>query len=266
MQASSRPANWTTLLANSIARVADGDPAAFGTSLVEWLRRMVAFDHCVIFGYGGTMPPPVLFDTFTPEESVMFVAQYQDGPYLLDPFFHAATAAVQGFRRMRDLAPDRFYASEYFRSYYSQTGLAEEVGFFIPLEGENSAVVSLMRLQRSGVFGTADVRQFRDLAPLVAALVRLQWPRLLHVSGSGGASRLPGYDRKRAWEGLGLTAREGQVVEHVLQGHSTESIARVLGIATGTVKVHRRNIHKTLGIRSQAELFVRFLRTIGARM
>ena len=73
----------------------------------------------------------------------------------------------EGFWRMRELAPDRFYASEYYRSYYSQTGLAEEVGFFVPLPGKDALVLSLMRLRASGPFGTADARLLRDMAPAV---------------------------------------------------------------------------------------------------
>jgi DNA-binding CsgD family transcriptional regulator len=45
----------------------------------------------------------------------------------------------------------------------------------------------------------------------------------------------------------------------VLQGHSSDSISRLLHISTGTVKVHRRNIRHKLGIHSQAGLFARFL-------
>ena len=39
-----------------------------------------------------------------------------------------------GVWRMRELAPDRFFSSEYVRSYYSKTRLAEEVGFFVTLD------------------------------------------------------------------------------------------------------------------------------------
>ena len=59
-------------------------------------------------------------------------------------------------------------------------------------------------------------------------------------------------------EGL-LTDRERQITQLLLRGHSTKSIARELGIAPGTVMVHKRNLFSKLGITSQYELFSRFI-------
>jgi DNA-binding NarL/FixJ family response regulator len=44
-----------------------------------------------------------------------------------------------------------------------------------------------------------------------------------------------------------------------LRGHSSKSIARDLGIAPGTVMVHKRNLFSKLGITSQYELFSLFI-------
>jgi DNA-binding CsgD family transcriptional regulator len=59
-----------------------------------------------------------------------------------------------------------------------------------------------------------------------------------------------------------LSEREREIVALVLQGHSTESIAGRLDISPGTVKIHRRNIYRKLGIGTQAELFASFLRFV----
>lgn len=257
-------------LAAVIGATRESDDDRFGKAMVAWLRHHVEFDHCVVFGYRGSARPPVLFETFSPTESHVFVALYQEGPYLLDPFHHAAVERKEGFWRMRELAPDRFYASEYFRSYYSQTRLAEEVGFFVPLEGKDAVVLSLMRLKATGPFGTADARLLRDMAPAVIGLCRLRWTELPEAeqaapSATDAPATASEFDRAHIWESLSLTAREVHVVDMVLQGHSTESIARSLGVAQGTVKVHRRNIHRKLGIKSQAGLFARFIEIIENR-
>jgi DNA-binding CsgD family transcriptional regulator len=58
---------------------------------------------------------------------------------------------------------------------------------------------------------------------------------------------------ERAFRSFGegtLTHREQTVVSLVLRGHSTSSIAKVLGIGEGTVKSHRKAIHAKLGIAS----------------
>jgi DNA-binding CsgD family transcriptional regulator len=59
-----------------------------------------------------------------------------------------------------------------------------------------------------------------------------------------------------------ITPWETQVVAQVLEGHSSESIAKSLGISAGTVRIHRRNIYAKLAISSQQELFSIFFQKI----
>ncbi len=54
-----------------------------------------------------------------------------------------------------------------------------------------------------------------------------------------------------------LTQREAQVTAMVLKGHTSLSVGLVLGIATETVKIHRKRIYKKLQVGTQAELFAR---------
>lgn len=268
MEKSSSRADDFRHLALVINAAHQSEGSRFGEAVVDWLQCHVRFDHCVAFGYRGSSRPPLLFETFSPAESHIFVTLYQAGPYLLDPFHHAAVKRKEGFWRMRELAPDRFYTSEYFRSYYSQTKLAEEVGFFVPLGDKDALVLSLMRLRASGPFGTADARLLRDMAPAVISLCRLRWPSLPAVRFTHGKAKAAGqhgddFERADIWKSLSLTQREKQVVDLVLQGHSTESVARAMRVAPGTVKVHRRNIYRKLSIKSQAGLFAHFAEIVG---
>jgi DNA-binding CsgD family transcriptional regulator len=64
------------------------------------------------------------------------------------------------------------------------------------------------------------------------------------------------------WKGLNLTAREASIVDLVLQGHSSESIGLKLAITTGTVRVHRRNVYRKLGISSQTQLLAIYLNSL----
>ena len=236
--------------------------SATGDAFAEAMRALVSFDYCVIFAYRGTERPLDLYSTFDDEEYHVFVRLYQDGPYLLDPFFSAASLPRPGVWRMRALAPDRFFASEYYRSYYVQTGLAEEVGFFVPAGEGVTVVLSLMRREGSGAFRDADYALMRKAEPLVAALVRRAWSRLGPRFDAAGKRQTD--DRKPVAEARSrisdkLTLRESAIIELVLQGHSSESIGLRLGVATGTVKVHRRNIYRKLGISSQAQLMSLYL-------
>ena len=238
-----------------------GDRAA-GNAFVEMMKSLVAFDYSVIFAYRGTERPIDLYSTFDATDYEIFVSMYQDGPYLLDPFYSAASLPRPGVWRMRALAPDRFFASEYYRSYYVQTGLAEEVGFFVPTGEGVTVVLSLMRREGSGAFRDVEYSLMRKAEPLVAAMVREVWgrlgPRFDHSSRGSKQDRNPEAEA-RARISDKLTLRESAIIELVLQGHSSESIGLRLGVATGTVKVHRRNIYRKLGISSQAQLMSLYL-------
>lgn len=233
-----------------------------GDAFVEMMKSLIPFDYSVVFAYRGAERPIDLYSTFDTVAYEIFVRMYQDGPYLLDPFYSAATLPKPGVWRMKALAPDRFFASEYYRSYYVQTGLAEEVGFFVPAGEGVTVVLSLMRREGSGTFRDAEYALMRKAEPLVAAMVRHAWGRLGsrfdHSSRNRKQDRGPEAE-VRARISDRLTLRESAIIELVLQGHSSESIGLRLGVATGTVKVHRRNIYRKLGISSQAQLMSLYL-------
>lgn len=233
-----------------------------GDAFVNMMKSLIPFDYSVIFAYRGAARPIDLYSTFDAKEYDVFVRMYQDGPYLLDPFYSAASLPKPGVWRMRALAPDRFFASEYYRSYYVQTGLAEEVGFFVPAGEGVTVVLSLMRREGSGAFRDADYALLRKSEPLVAAVVQRVWGRLGrrfdHSSAVKTSVAKAGVEPQSRISDK-LTQRESTIIELVLQGHSSESIGLRLGVATGTVKVHRRNIYRKLGISSQAQLMSHYL-------
>ncbi len=244
---------------------AEGSPD-FPRRLADFLRTVAPYDFTVMFIYHGTARPIDLFDDFPCKKRAVFVTEYQAGPYLLDPFYLAATKPVAaGLYRMRDLAPDRFYQGEYFRSYYVQTGLAEEIGFFIHTGRGAVVVLSLMRAEKA--FTTKEFAALRRAWPIVEAATARHGAEVAEkldaAKGAGADTRDSQIERsfQRFGEGQ-LTPREREVVEYTLKGYSAESIRQVLGISSGTVRIHRRNIYAKLGINSQGELFARFIDTL----
>ena len=246
------------------------DDATFGNALVGVFRSLADFDKVIAFAYRGEARPMALFGTLTPAEHHLHVTLYEPGPFLIDPFYRNAIQRRLGFWRMRDLAPDRFYQSEYYRSYYVEMGLAEEVGFFVGTDAATVVVISLMRAKASGPFTRGDLATLRQAEPLVAALVSARWRDVgaRFEERPGPRAWLSSPPRPKdvaAWRGLDLTEREAAIVDLVLQGHSSDSIAARLGIALGTVKVHRRNIYRKLRISSQTELLAIYIYRIVAQ-
>jgi len=58
----------------------------------------------------------------------------------------------------------------------------------------------------------------------------------------------------------GLTARELEILQHIVAGKSNKEIATELGLSANTVGVHRANIMDRLGIHKTAELVVYAIR------
>lgn len=242
--------------------ISDLEKPDFAQSLSKGLRSLVDYDYTVIFGYDGRSKPLALYDDFTPERRVLHVDEYVEGPYLLDPFFLATTNMVDpGLWRLSDLAPDRFYQGEYFRSYYAQTGLAEEIGYFVTIHGRLSIVVSLMRKTKR--FSKSEFKLLQSACPVVDAACQRNW---IHTANEA-SHETPALEEKieLAFQSIGegiLTPREHEVVEHTLRGHSADAVGKLLGISSGTVRIHRRNIYSKLRINSQGELFSMFLSSI----
>lgn len=231
----------------------------FGDRLGDALRALAPYDFTVIFGYAGTARPLDLYDDFPPDRRRLHVEEYQEGPYLLDPFFLVTTDETEaGLWRIRDIAPDRFHQGEYWRSYYAQTGLAEEIGYLIDVGPALKIVVSLMRKERK--FSSAEVRALREVWPVVGAACRKNWQDAAPRAEDGHleiAERIE-HTFQRIGAGV-LTPRERQVVELTLRGHSADAIGAMLDISPGTVRIHRRNIYAKLRISSQGELFSVFI-------
>ena len=227
--------------------------------LSKALKSIVDFEYTVIFGYVGTARPLALFDDFPPDRRLMHVDDYQEGPYLLDPFYLAATGGVDpGLWRLSEIAPDRFYQGEYFRSYYARTGLAEEVGFLVRIHQNLTIIVSMMRKTRK--FSKAEMKTLKSVWPVVDAACRRHW----RETATDAPDQVPVADMniERAFREIGegvLTAREREVVKLTLRGHSADALGKLLGISSGTVRVHRKNIYAKLRISSQGELFSVFI-------
>ena len=159
---------------NAAKIIDDLDRPEFARTLSTALKDIVEFDYTVIFGYVGTSRPLALFNDFPDDRRRLHVDEYLEGPYLLDPFFLASTEKVEpGLWRLSEIAPDRFYQGEYYRSYYAGTGLAEEVGFLIKIHKNLTIVLSLMRKTRK--FSKGEIRTLKSVLPVVDAACRRHW-------------------------------------------------------------------------------------------
>lgn len=239
----------------------------FRATLLRSVRRLIDFDFLMAFAYHGTGMPLALGDTLPAPRRAVIISAYCTAPYLLDPFFQKIAAGVQsGCYRLRDIAPDRFRQSEYFRTHYGLTGIREEVGFYFPLACDLTGVLSLARWGECPTLARSDMDLLQALEPAISALCSRNWESAAAKPVTAERARPRGGGVSAAYTEFGarhLSERERQIVSLILQGHSTGSVAHLLDISAGTVKVHRKNIYRKLGLSTQAELFAAFLSFVG---
>lgn len=256
---------WFGLLGQLVENIGKPD---FPEALSRVLRHIIAFKHTVTFAYNGSSIPLCLGHNFPHHRYVIHVIDYQSGPYLLDPLYKACVNGVRsGVFLLKDVAPDQFYKSEYYRSYYVQTGPVDEVAFFIGCGDRWSIVTSLMRPHSETQFSERELRLLSRIEPLIRAICQRHWEHDSRLSAATPPENEEEALNRRIRDALkrldipALTPREMEVVGLVLQGHSSDSIANILKIASGTVRIHRKNIYSKMRISSQRELFATFIST-----
>lgn len=227
----------------------------FPDALTIALRLLSPFQMMNGFLYS---PDGHAFDLYNEKivaERSIIVDRYLAGAFVLDPFYdHARADSSERMIVMRDLAPDDFAQTEYFRLHYATTEIVDEIGFVMKLEDNFVGVLSLSRTGIAPVFSKDDLKRLRSAAPVVCALGKRHW---FHApSLSRDIKALP--PAAKIVHPL-LTKRELEIVTLILKGHSTLSLAAVLALSPNTVKVHRRQVYAKLNISSQAELFRLFL-------
>ncbi|QND65017.1 hypothetical protein HB777_14735 [Mesorhizobium loti] len=235
-------APWNRKIAAAIQEVGTPD---FPQRVEEALRAVIDLDIVMIFAYSGAEKPVCLYHNIDPVRAATVITAYASGPYLLDPFYRAATdPKAIGVRQLRRMAPDQFYSSEYFRQHYGLTKIRDEVGIVCRPEGCAAIVLSFTRPMGSPAFGRRDLKIIQDAEPVIRLLIERNWSNARLSAMETGEPIDPMNATLNRMTGGVLTPREIEVTSLILRGHSSAAIADALNIAEGTVKIHRKNIHQ----------------------
>ncbi|MEM6486043.1 MAG: helix-turn-helix transcriptional regulator [Pseudomonadota bacterium] len=234
---------------------------AFPDRLIKQLRRIVPFDDATLLFYAPSDLPLVAYQETPQPRSPNTMERFVAGAFLLDPYYQCAHHERRfGLFRLSQLAPESFEESEYFQSWYRNCGFNDECGYLIDLGEGAFANLALGRVGNQQ-FNDEQCELLTEIRPAIDALCHA------HFQNTGAELRIAsGQDMRRhmhlALEGFGsslLTTREAQVINLVLHGHSSKSVAERLGISGETVKLHRKHAYAKLEVGSQAELFYLFL-------
>ncbi len=235
------------------------DSKAVAEHLVTFVCATVSNNGTSLLAFHTDAAPEVLGHSLVPSRARHYLDRYIAGPYLLDPLYQMALRLTEPTMcRFRDTQPDRFHSSEYYRQYVERTHLVDEMDFLLRTSPTSALVLVCGRMEKR--FTKLELGRLQLIKPIVHSAMHRAWDSR-DVIGShdeqGMHQRLT-----ECFENFGedaLTQREREVTQLLLRGHSSKSIARELGIAPGTVMVHKRNLFAKLGITSQYELFSSFI-------
>ena len=209
----------------------------------------------------GSIPRSLYSNVPSGNES--YYELYTRGLYRIDPVRRSGRGGFTGCASIRDLAPDDFERSEYWAQMYESRGIVDEFIHFLPVP-KGWIQLHLARMRGEQLFTPAEVARHRAIFPAVLVAIRRFGCFEVEAEGSDIAERV-----EAVYDGFGsglLTAREQEVVRFVLEGHNSESIAHALEISINTVREFRQRAYRKLGVRSQGQLFSRFLESLSSAM
>lgn len=246
--------------------------------LVRALGHLLPFEMAAVFVYRGRSRPLVVYENFDAGEAKQGISAYVENSYVLNPFYQAYQRGLpDGVYRIRDLAPDAFFKSEYYNSFRVRPRVTEEIGYLtenwpegleeidiaLTLAPEVVTELSIYRSLRKRGFDDDELARVSAAIPLLRTLLRRYWAAFA-ADGRGAPPDSRVDDAFANFGAAVLTGRERDVAQLILRGHSSESIGFNLGISLGTVKTHRKNAYAKLEISSQSELLSLFLRSLQA--
>lgn len=248
-------AKWQEAVAGMIGDLAE---ETFYASFARTCEMVSGYQSALIVWLSTDHRPINLYDDLPEELAQESTKPWFEGAYLFDPFYTLfKNNSPDGIYPLKDLAPDSFYESEYYHSYYTQTGLTDECALLINLNDDHAILVSLGN--RGGPAAKSNqLSNLQLVLPILSAVCRKQ-----QSAGEGEITFSAPLDK--AFRNFGkdhLSARECEVIQLILKGHSNKSIAQLLDISVDTVKVYNKRFHTKLDISSQAELFSLFLEAI----
>lgn len=236
--------------------------SAFPGLLIDALKALVPIDDATVLVYPAKAMPVIAYFEEPDKGRPSTLDRFVKGPFLLDPYYLAADRDQKfGVFQLRDLSPTGFKDSEYYKTWYRNCGYQDECGYVMPLDGGGFINIALGKTTRRTSFTKSQLATLEAVSPAVEALCQQHW-KAHQASTSSQNVRAQLNNALLAFGSSMLTDRETQVINLVLHGHSTKTLAEKLSISMETVKLHRKHAYAKLEVSSQAELFYLFLDSV----
>lgn len=174
-----------------------------------------------------------------------------------DQGYLAAKAAGKAISRSTEVMDyGKWMQDDMYRLIFGPVGCHYQVVCRF-VEGDLTyGVMELWHHQESGDFTNSDLATLEELYPHL--LHRLRWHHLIREANRQKTGHL---NVQAGHPFDGLTNRELDIVQMVLNGADNQEVAETLGITTNTVKMHLRNVFGKLNLKRRSQLTSLFLST-----
>lgn len=251
-----------TLAAAMAKLIASIGSAAWFDAVLDLLGAICPVDSGGVMLYHRQQRPVSILHRFNPQDRALPRDAYLSGPYALDPHYQLfAAGCPSGVYWLKDIAPDGFYESEYFRRFYSQIGLSDSIDVQWRISADVALDIFIERSVHRARFDAADVLAISTVLPLILAAASKHHEITASVLRRDADTLTHGKVQSTIHHFAAslLTRRERQVLFHLISGYSSALTAERLATSEGTIKNHRKRIYRKLDIGSQAELFSLFI-------
>lgn len=221
------------------------------------LKALVPHDFttCVILSHDAA--PLVIHSELSDEvEPIAF----ERSPYIFDPpYQRLLSGTLPATCRLRDLMPQGFEDSEFYRYYYSHVETFDDYLFNIPVSERSICQVAMTRVGADAAFSDEECASFDAVQPVVYRVVsrhtasRRRELNVAHRNANTFHRHL-----NQVLDEFGsslLTERERDVVRLSLRGYSDSLAADRLNISTSTLRNHKKSIYRKFGVSSQGQVF-----------
>jgi DNA-binding CsgD family transcriptional regulator len=253
-------------LASKLAKMTETIGSAdWFDAVLNVLGAVCSVDSGGAMVYHREQRPRRILHRFNPRERALPEDAYPSGPYALDPNYQLfANGCPSGVYWLREIAPDDFYESEYYRVFYSQIGLSDSIDLIWRINDDSALNIFIERSILNSKFQVEDMVAIKLMLPIIFAAAG-KHHELTATASRRDTDNVTHRKVKSTIENFAsslLTRRERQVLFYMISGYSSALTAQRLKTSEGTIKNHRKNIHRKLDIGSQAELFSLFINCI----
>jgi DNA-binding CsgD family transcriptional regulator len=243
--------SWYELLVELQKDVGTKD---FFATLTKTLKQVVNIDCSGVIFYDGSKVTNI-YEGFFSDNYREYIELYLKGLYLLDPHYNLLSkGAKTGLYHFSDIEPDCFHESKYYNAFIKPVGISDEYDFIVNI---NNCYIDFYLDRIGGKFSEQETKTLQSITPMITYLIETHWNK--YNSGLNQKPNKPAIDHYQSiFDSFGksiLTNREQDVVQCILHGHSSKSLASKLEISPSTVKIHRKHIYQKLDISTQSELF-----------